>query len=110
MRVASLTAVLAIMMTSAALAEPDWKAVGQALGKEGSVMPGGVYRVGLPRTDLKVRLDRVGIKPGFPLGSWLAFKPLGEDAMVMGDLVLTGEEVTPVMKTLLENGIDITRS
>ena len=36
MRVASLTAVLAMMMTNAALAEPDWKAVGQALGKEGA--------------------------------------------------------------------------
>ena len=71
-------------------------------------MPGGVYRVGLPRTDLKVTLDGVEIKPGFALGSWLAFKPMHDDAMVMGDLVLTGEEVNPVMKKLLDNGIEIT--
>src|SRR4051812_11645803 len=108
MRIATLTALFTTMIASAALAEPDWKTVGQTLGKEGAVMPGGVYRVGLPRTDLKVRLDGVEIKPGFALGSWLAFKPVGEDAMVMGDLVLTGEEVNPVMKTLLENGIDVT--
>ena len=108
MRVASLTAVLAMMMTNAALAEPDWKAVGQALGKEGAVMPGGVYRVGLPRTDLKVTLDGVEIKPGFALGSWLAFKPMGNEAMVMGDLVLTGDEVNPVMKKLLESGLQVT--
>ena len=108
MRVRTLTALLALTLAGPALAEPDWKAVGQALGKEGAVMPGGVYRVGMPRTDLKVTLDGVDIKPGFALGSWLAFKPMGNDAMVMGDLVLTQEEVNPVMKKLLENGIEIT--
>src|SRR5215208_1282436 len=108
MRIASLTTLLALIVVTPALADPDWKAVGQALGKEGAVMPGGIYRVGLPRTDLKVTLDGVDIKPGFALGSWLAFKPMGNDAMVMGDLVLTGGEVNPVMKKLLENGIDVT--
>src|SRR5215203_5877990 len=101
MRIATLTALFATMIASAAVAEPDWKAVGQTLGKEGAVMPGGVYRVGLPRTDLKVTLDGVEIKPGFALGSWLAFKPMGNDAMVMGDLVLTGDEVNPVMNRRL---------
>ena len=71
-------------------------------------MPGGVYRVGLPRTDLKVTLDGVEIKPGFALGSWLAFKPMGNDAMVMGDLVLTGDEVNPVIRALRSNGIEVT--
>src|SRR4051812_25398782 len=108
MRIANMTALLVALAATPALAEPDWKAVGQALGKEGSVMPGGVYRVGLPRTDLKVTLDGVEIKPGFALGSWLAFKSMHDDAMVMGDLVLTQEEVNPVMKKLLENGIEIT--
>jgi hypothetical protein len=108
MRIATLTAMLALAVASPASAEPDWKAVGQALGKDGAVMPGGVYRVGLPRTDLKVTLDGVEIKPGLALGSWLAFKPMGNDAVVMGDLVLTQDEVNPVMKKLLENGIEIT--
>ena len=65
-------------------------------------------RRGLPRSDLKVKLDGVDLKPGFALGSWLAFMPMGNEAMVMGDLVLTGEEVNPVMKKFLENGIEIT--
>src|SRR5215210_4933323 len=99
-------AVLLALVSAPALAEPDWKAVGQALGKEGSVMPGGIYRVGLPRSDLKVRLDGVEIKPALALGSWLAFEPMSDtDTMVMGDLVLTHDEVNPVMKTLLENGL-----
>jgi hypothetical protein len=72
-------------------------------------MPGGVYRVGLPRSDLKVTLDGAEVKPALALGSWLAFQNIGEhQAMVMGDLVLTAEEVSPVMNKLVEGGIDIT--
>ena len=109
MRFALLATLLAVSLSGLpARAEPDWKAVAQALGKEGAVQGGGVYRVGLPRTDLKVKLDGVDLKPGFALGSWLAFMPIGNEAMVMGDLVLTGEEVNPVMKKFLESGIEIT--
>ena len=109
MRARFLATLLALCLAGVpAHAEPDWKAVAQALGKEGAVQGGGVYRVGLPRSDLKVKLDGVDLKPGFALGSWLAFMPMGNEAMVMGDLVLTGEEVNPVMKKFLENGIEIT--
>jgi len=108
MRTTTLAVLIALAFAPPVQAEPDWKAVGQALGKEGAVAAGGVYRVGLPRTDLKVTLDGVEIKPGFALGSWLAFKAVGNEAMVMGDLVLTHDEVNPVMKKLLENGIEVT--
>src|ERR1700739_4414959 len=92
-----------------AVAADDWHAqVGEALGKTGSAMPGGIYRVGLPRTDLKVTLDGVELKAGFALGSWLAFEKTGDSGMVMGDLVLTMDEVSPVMKKLIEGGIEVT--
>jgi hypothetical protein len=92
-----------------AAAEGWQQQVAQGLGKSGMELPGGIYRVGLPRTDLKVKVDGVDIKPGFALGSWLAFKAMDPSTvMVMGDLVLTSEEVNPVMKTLLEGGIAIT--
>jgi biotin operon repressor len=71
-------------------------------------MPGGIYRVGMPRTDLHVTLDGVTLKPGFALGSWVAFEPMGRDAMVMGDLVLTEDEIEPVMKKLQDGGLEIT--
>ncbi len=103
---AGLVSILAL--TVPASAEPDWQAVAKALGKEGALQQGGVYRVGLPRTDLKVKLDGVDLKAGFALGSWLAFMPSGDEVMVMGDLVLTGNEVNPVMKSFLDNGIEIT--
>jgi biotin operon repressor len=94
---------------SAGAADNDWQSkVGQALGKSGAASPDGTYRVGMPRSDLKVTLDGVPLKPGFALGSWVAFRPMGQDAMVMGDLVLTQDEVNPVMKKLKEEGIEIT--
>lgn len=102
----------ALLYGSSALAfaaDDDWqKRVGEALGKTGSVAPGGIYRVGLPRTDLKVTLDGVELKPGFALGSWLAFEKSGDQGMVMGDLVLTMDEVNPVMTKLAAAGIEVT--
>lgn len=96
------------LATPASAADADWNPVAQALGKSGTVQPGGVYRVSLPRTDLKVMLDGVALKPGFALGGWLAFEPIGNDAMVMGDLVLTEDEVSPVMQKMEQVGIEIT--
>jgi hypothetical protein len=89
-------------------ADYDWSTVAKALRRSGAELPGGVYRVGLGRSDLKVTLDGVAIRPTLALGSYLAFQSMGKDGMVMGDLVLTGEEVNPVMKKLVEGGIEIT--
>ena len=92
-----------------AVAADDWQAqVGEALGKTGAAATGGIYRVGLPRTDLKVMLDGVELKAGFALGSWLAFEKMGDQGMVMGDLVLTMDEVAPVMTKLAAGGIEVT--
>ncbi len=87
----------------------DWhRTVVDVLGKPGTEQPGGVYRVSLPRSDLKVTLDGVEIRPGFALGSWLAFHPHGQELMVMGDLVLLETEVAPVMRRLAAGGIEVT--
>jgi hypothetical protein len=88
-------------------AEIDWKKVDAALGKTAAVS-GEVHRYGLPRSDLKVTLDGVAIKPALALGGWVAFAPMHGEAMVMGDLVLLDTEITPVMTKLLEGGLDIT--
>ena len=107
--IAGLTFVASLGVAQPVLAAPDWKAVAQALGQSGTELPGGIYRIGLPRSDLKVTLDGIAIKPALALGSWLAFMPMGDrDSVVMGDLVLTQDEVSPVMKALAENGIEVT--
>jgi hypothetical protein len=105
----AVAATLALGLSAAAYAaDENWTRVGEALGKAGTEMPGGVYRVGLPRTDLKVTLDGVELKPGFALGGWVAFEKMGRDSMMMGDLVLTSDEVNPVMAKLLSGGIEVT--
>jgi uncharacterized protein DUF1259 len=96
-----------VFATPALAAEPDWGQVAQALGKSGAVQTGGVYRVGFPRTDLNVSLDGVALRTGFAFGGWVAFQPTDTTAMVMGDLVLTQDEVAPVMRKLEEGGIEI---
>ncbi len=83
----------------------DWKQVEDAMGRPGQAQPGDVIRFAMPRKDLHVALNGVEIKPGVALGSWAAFKRHGAEAMVMGDLVLTEDEVEPVMMKLQEGGI-----
>lgn len=97
-----------IALSAPALAEPDWAKVGQVLGKAGTAQAGGVYRVGFPRTDLTVSLDGVALRTGFAFGGWVAFLPIGDGAMVMGDLVVTQQEITPVMRKLVDGGLQIT--
>jgi len=93
---------------SAGAAETDWSKVDQALGRKGVELPGGVHKYGFPRSDLKVSIDGVAIKPALALGSWVAFLPEGSEAMCMGDLVLTDAEMSAVMKRLIESGVEIT--
>src|SRR5258705_13245321 len=85
--------VLGVVPVVAWAADPDWKAVEQALGKPGQLQAGDVFRVGMPRTDLAVTVKGVPVKPGFALGSYAAFAQVGESTMVMGDLVLLDQEV-----------------
>ena len=85
----------------------DWRSIEQALGKAGSMQPGDVYKVSLPRSDLKVTVGGVVLKPALALGSWVAFKKSDDMTMVMGDLVLTEDEVTPVLTKLQAGGVEI---
>jgi hypothetical protein len=71
-------------------------------------MPGDVYRIGMPRTDLQVTVKGVAVRPGFALGSYAAFKQVGDHAMVMGDLVLLDQEIGPVMAGLFASGLEVT--
>ena len=88
--------------------DPDWKAVEQALGKSGQLQPGDVFRIGMPRTDLAVTVKGVPVKAPFALGSYAAFKQIGNQVMVMGDLVLLDQEVPAVMSGLFAGGLEAT--
>jgi hypothetical protein len=99
---------LALLGAAPAMAaETDWKKVDLVFNRPAAVS-GNVHRYGLPRSDLKVTLDGVAIKPGFALGGWVAFEPIGDATMMMGDLVLTEAEINPVMTKLLAEGLQVT--
>ena len=83
-------------------------AISTALGRPGTAMPGGVYRVGLPRADLVVTLDGVRLRPGFALGSYAAFEALPGKTLVVGDLCLLEREIEPVMTQFRKDGIEVT--
>lgn len=85
----------------------DTAKIDHALGRVGK-LSGGVYRLAFPRTDLRVVVRGVEIKPGLALGSWAAFSGTDEKSTVMGDLVLLQDEVNPVIENLLSAGFEIT--
>ena len=97
----------ATIATAANAQGVDWQKVDTAIGR-GAAVTGDVHRYGFPRTDLQVTVDGVAIRPAFALGGWAAFKPMGNMAMVMGDLVLLGSEINPVISKLKEGGLDVT--
>ncbi|MET8950500.1 DUF1259 domain-containing protein [Streptomyces sp. NPDC004129] len=88
--------------------EADWKPVADALGRTGTLMKGTVYRVPLPRKDLTVTTQGITIKPGLALGGYATFAKYHDGTMLMGDLVVTEDELPKVTDALQAAGIEQT--
>lgn len=86
----------------------DYQAVMKTLGKTGDVKDG-VLKVNIPRNDVRVTIKGRSAPTPFGFGGWIALtKGDGGHDVMMGDLVLTEDEVNPVMSALLSNGLDVT--
>src|SRR5450759_663463 len=86
----------------------DYKAVLDTLGKQGDFKDG-VLKVNIPRSDLHVVIDGIATPTPFGFGGWIAMtKGTGGMEVMMGDLVLTEDQVNPVMTALIDNGLDVT--
>src|SRR6186713_2101944 len=86
----------------------DYQQVLSTLGKQGDYKAN-VLKVNIPRNDLSVTVANVKTPTPFGFGGWLAMtKGNGGMDVMMGDLVLTQDEVNPVMSALLDNGLDVT--
>jgi Domain of Unknown Function (DUF1259) len=85
----------------------DTAAIHRVTGVAGTAS-GAEYRVSVPQNDLDVRVDGFPIVPPMGTGSWAAFTPTADGAMVMGDIVLLPAEVGPVQRTALEHGLRVT--
>jgi len=87
----------------------DTAKIEQLTGSKGELnTQEGVFKVSVPRSDLTVTVAGVKMTPPLGLTSWAAFQPMGNQTMVMGDLVLLEDQVNPVMSVALTNGIEIT--
>jgi hypothetical protein len=86
----------------------EYQGVLTSLSKKGDFKDG-VLKVNIPRADLHVTIGGRAAPTPFGFGGWLALAK-GDAGMhvMMGDLVLTEDEVNPVMSALLQNGIDVT--
>src|SRR5438105_8750709 len=86
----------------------DSDKIGQAAGTKTTTTKDGVVRIGWPRTDVKVEVDGMPLKPFAGLGSWAAFTKAGHGAMVMGDTVVFEDEVTPALDAAFAGGLEVT--
>ena len=100
---------VAFTVSAQAVAQgPDWKAVEAAMGRPSVAQPGGLHRFAFPRTDLRVTVGPVQVRPALALGGWIVFAPHDSQVVAMGDLVLTPEEVGPVLRRLQQGGVEQT--
>jgi Domain of Unknown Function (DUF1259) len=101
---------LVFMMAAplAAQTPADYQGVLTALGRAGDFKDG-VLKVNIPRGDLKVTIAQRPAPTPFGFGGWVAMTKAADGGEVlMGDLVLTEDEVNPVMSALLDNGLEVT--
>src|SRR5436309_2466 len=86
----------------------EYQQVLTMLGKQGDYSAN-VLKVNIPRNDLSVTIQGMPVPTGLGFGGWVAMTKgdAGKNVM-MGDLVLTEKEVSPVMSALLSNGIEVT--
>ena len=103
------TTILFGIVSSALAADLDTARIDELTGLKGKFNEKeGVYRVTLPRTDVKIAVDGWTMPPFMGLGTWAAFTATQNGAMVMGDTVLFEDEVNAAMSAALDNGLDVT--
>src|SRR5438477_4219294 len=86
----------------------DAATIGAAAGSKPTITDDGVVRIAWARSDVKVNVDGMPLKPFAGLGSWAAFTPAPHGAMVMGDTVVFQDEVDAAMDAAFANGLEVT--
>src|SRR5829696_760734 len=100
-------AILAPLTAAAQELPAEYQAVLTSLNKKGDFKDA-VFKVNIPRGDLAVKIGTRGAPTPFGFGGWVAMTPGDGMQVMMGDLVLTEDEVNPVMSALLDNGLSVT--
>lgn len=84
----------------------DTEKLAKIVGHPGE-QSGTVYKITVGRDDLGVRDHGAVINARMGLNTWAAFVGTQEDAIVAGDVAMLESEVTPVLKALRKNGLDV---
>lgn len=85
----------------------DIQTIEEVTGMKG-VAKNGEYKITVPQNDLHVVVDGFRIIPPMGLGSWAAFTPCADSAMVMGDIIVTETDLAPVQQEVIKQGFAIT--
>ncbi|HEX6427527.1 MAG TPA: DUF1259 domain-containing protein [Niastella sp.] len=85
----------------------DIRKIEQITGMKGAEK-NGEYKITVPQNDLKVVVDGFKIIPPMGLGSWAAFTPCADSAMVMGDIIVTETDLKPVQQEVIRQGLMVT--
>lgn len=100
--------ILAAATVPAAAASLDPSALGKAAGVAAKRQADGTVKIAWSRTDVPVTVDGMRLPPAAGLGSWAAFAPMGDRAMVMGDTVVFQDEVDAAMDAAFAHGLKVT--
>ncbi len=95
------------LAVTAFAAEPDVDRIAKITGLQPE-LKNGVAKVSVPRADLVVTTDGIKMSPFQGFTSWAAFTGSGAKTVVMGDMTLVEDEVTPAMDAALANGLEVT--
>lgn len=103
----SFSCLLMLLMVGYGFGQIDSTGLDKIFGKKGTIQ-GQVYKITFPRYDLKVKVNDFSVAPGLALGSWIGLITMGNETMMMGDLVLLDTEVEPVIAKLVASNLSIT--
>ncbi|HEY3309100.1 MAG TPA: DUF1259 domain-containing protein [Desulfuromonadaceae bacterium] len=111
LKMAGAALILALTVTTQAMEMglPDAAVIEKLTGLKGKANEKeGVFKVQMPRSDIKLEVADTKVTPPMGLTCWAAFKKAGETTMVMGDIVLLQDQIDAVMDAALNNGLDVT--
>jgi len=101
-----LTIFVSFSVTGQKLLPLDTSSIEKITGVKGK-SNNGEYKITIPQNDLNVEVDGFKIIPPMGLGTWIAFTPTHNGAMIMGDIILTETDLTPVQQEVIRQGLTI---
>src|SRR5512138_3355267 len=97
-----------LLSASAAISQPyDWSGVESAFGKKGTVQDN-IFKITFPRYDLVVKVGDFTVSPAMGLSTWVGLMNMGDHTVMMGDMVVSDQEVPAVLSKMVAEGLTVT--